>query len=514
MYIISTGAATNETRTTMAGVLAFLNADCHRSAPLNVDSIKVHHVERGEIPVVAIRSRRFGLRPDGTVHEVLTRVIDEVDRFIVRPEGKVLRPFEMGRDAWRAVMVAGAIGYEHDEIVDSERLRAGALLSEFAVDNPDRFVTLEFKRRFGFGTNGPEFCPGGSTSTRHELHVAFALQRGEPVRESIVNYYRTWTCSDHATMHWLRPLVEVPALRGALPAEKLRMLCSVTHHEKLPITEHNVSKLVSIMNKLPASCTCADVDDALFAAGILPPHSLPAWQPVEGPDSQPVSELARRIQTLVDEANFACTLAPAIADREKRQMSQRQFDRRQSLAERQRDRGSYAWGNRMALAVLKRDIVLLLDVLDSPRDANTASKQAIKEVLGVNLTSVSAEVRRRSIFALCGFSVEEQAVWEAETVQMRAKAKEARSLEHATKSAEASRWRIEGGKVLNGREYVDLCIAEGFSQITSMRRGSAISYLIENPDRRASRRLRAKDGTLAYARAKLAGVSAQTAAIA
>ncbi|MFP3740286.1 hypothetical protein SB860_36240, partial [Burkholderia sp. SIMBA_019] len=63
--------------------------------------------------------------------------------------------------------------------------------------------------------------------------------------------------------------------------------------------------------------------------------------------------------------------------------------------------------------------------------------------------------------------------------------------------------KIETGQVMNGREYVDFCIAAGFSQLQESSRGAARRYWIHNPSHRASRPLRAKDGTLAYARARL-----------
>ncbi|WP_201800307.1 hypothetical protein, partial [Enterobacter hormaechei] len=54
-----------------------------------------------------------------------------------------------------------------------------------------------------------------------------------------------------------------------------------------------------------------------------------------------------------------------------------------------------------------------------------------------------------------------------------------------------------------GKQYVDLCIAEGFSQIVPSRRGNAVSYLFVDPKRDLGRPLKVKDGTLDYARACL-----------
>ncbi len=122
----------------------------------------------------------------------------------------------------------------------------------------------------------------------------------------------------------------------------------------------------------------------------------------------------------------------------------------------------------------------------------------------MDLLQCTAVVRRQRIFEMCGFSPAEQQRWEQQAASAKAERQATQAMEEARKRAEAASWRLESGKVLNGCEYVEFCIAEGFSEIVDVPRGRAREYRIRDPRRSMSRRLRGKDGTLAYARARLA----------
>ena len=66
---------------------------------MRAEDIAVRHVERGAIPVVRLQSGQFAVRPAGDAKAILTSILDEVDRYVVRP-GKVRRPHEMSRTSW------------------------------------------------------------------------------------------------------------------------------------------------------------------------------------------------------------------------------------------------------------------------------------------------------------------------------------------------------------------------------------------------------------------------------
>ncbi|MGC8213112.1 hypothetical protein [Ralstonia pseudosolanacearum] len=501
MYIITINHTKTETRTTLAGVLAFLNADKSIPRKITAELVTVHSVENGAIPVVGLSRGRIGLRPAGSVHEIFTRVISEIERFILKPDGKLLKPYEVSRDSWDAVMAAAWLAYESESLVDPNRLQEGSLFSEFQVENPERFILNEFSRRFGFGTAGPQAHPGGGACNQHEWHVAYALQRGERVKDCILNFYRHWGSVENCDVIWLRALIEYPLLRGALPAETLRNLCLLVRHEHITLTDQNVPKLIAILRALPVGSSYIDIDDALYDAKFLGPLTAPTYQPTPEQDAQPMSPLAKRVQECVNETVYEKTLARLRQEREAGNLSKRRFELHTLLAGRERNRGNFHYGNRIASAMLGRDVAMLLEILDNPN--NKSTKRAIREVMEVNLLSVTGAERRRAIFHMCGFSQQEQDVWERQLNEAKAEKRRLEAMEQAKQAAESVRYAIGGGQVMTGKQYVDLCIAEGFSKIVPSRRGSAVSYLLVDPKREVGRPLKAKDGTLDYARACL-----------
>ncbi|WP_020201331.1 hypothetical protein [Cupriavidus sp. WS] len=509
MYLIHIGTDRADPCTTLAGVLEYLNRERTPRAPIQLDQIAVRHIERGEIPVVQLKEGRFGVRPSGTARSILSMMIDEVDQFIVRVNGGVRRPHEMSRASWGAVVAAGRLGYFPEEAIDMSRGEAGPLFQAadlFEEQGPfdiAAYVHGEFHNRFGYGVNGPAYSRNQGPNARHEVHIAYALLRGDKVRECVINAYRDDSSFGRFGLQWMRALIDVPALRGALPEEKLRQLCNVMHIEKLAITAANAGRLVGIMRRLPDDCTYIHVDDALFEAGILPPRMPSALRLPQGDSAKPATDLAARIHHETTQRRFEVWMSRARAEREAFKITQREFDYQARAAVVERASAGYEWSNRVALAVLQRNVATLLEILDGPKDLNAQSKRAIRDVIGVDLLQCTAAVRRRRIFAMCDFSEAEQERWEAETSAERAQRRAASDFDRVREQAEASQWRIEGGRTMNGREYVEFCIAEGFSEIVDMARGNAREYRFQNPGKRVSRRLRAKDGTLAYARARL-----------
>ncbi|WP_316157436.1 hypothetical protein [Cupriavidus sp. BIC8F] len=509
MYVITLGQRA-ETRTTLAGVLHLLNDDRSETAQSRFEEIAVRHVEGGNIPVVCLSHGRLGVRPGGSARSILTRVIDEVDRFIVRVGGKVLHPQEMSRASWGAVLAAGRLAYFPEEAIDLSQGAAGPLFRTadlFEESGPfdiAQYVQSEFVRRFGYGTNGPLYDPAQIPNARHEVHVAYALLRGEKLRECVLNTYRDNPRFGRSDLDWLEPLIAVPALRGALSAHHLQTLCRLLRLEKIAITPQNAPKLLAIVRRVPADGTDVHMDDALYEAGVLAPRSTLVARPAEGQAAAPVSALASRIHHLITQRQFHATMDKAKAQREALEISQRHFDDIARRAVHARVSTSFDWPNKVALAVLQRDVATLLHIFDNPKDWNVDSKRALREELDVDLLQCTAAVRRQRIFEMCGFSAAEQQRWEQQAVAAKASRLALQDFEDARKRAEASNWRLESGKVLNGREYVDFCIAEGFSEIVDVPPGRAREYRIRDPHRSMSRRQRAKDGTLAYARAKLA----------
>jgi hypothetical protein len=518
MYVIHIGQRA-EHRTTLAGVLQYLNDDRGGKAAPRVDDIAVRHVERGAITVVQIAGGKFAVRPAGTRRAILSMILDEVDRFIVRVGGKIQRPHEMSRAAWGAVVAAGRLAYFPAEAIDMSQADAGPLFQTVDLfeeqgnfDITD-FVHGEFIRRFGYGTNGPLYHPTAPPNCRHEVHVAYALMRGEKVRECIINTYRN---NPHyaRSEQWMRPLIEVPALRGALSPRVLQALCQIMRGEKLEITTHNVAKLLAAVRNVPAEGDHVQVDDALFAAGLLRPRTLPTPKPLEGDSAEPATPLASRIHSLICERQYQEAVNKATEEREGQRISQREFDRQTRAAAVYQAGYGFDWANRVALAVMERNVAAVLHIFDGPKDWNTDSKRALRDELGVDVLQCSAAERRRRLFELCGFSEAEQAEWESHEAIDKARKRAQRAVADAISLAEGTIYRLETGQEMNGREYVDFCIQAGFTQLVDERQGNVTRYRIYDPVKRVSRPLRAKDGTLDYARARLAQVGHADVAVA
>ncbi|MDF6847241.1 hypothetical protein NLQ76_25045, partial [Escherichia coli] len=129
------------------------------------------------------------------------------------------------------------------------------------------------------------------------------------------------------------------------------------------------------------------------------------------------------------------TLARLRQEREAGNLSKRRFELHTLLAGRERNRGNYHYGNRIASAMLGRDLAMLLEVLDNPN--NKSTKRAIREVIGVNLLSVTGAERRRAIFHMCGFSQQEQDVWERQLTEAKAEKRRLEAMEQAKHAAES-----------------------------------------------------------------------------
>lgn len=426
MYLIHIGAERADPCATLAGVLEYLNRDRTPRAPIKLDQVAVRHIERGDIPVVQINGGRFGVRPPGTARSILSKIIDEVDQFIIRVNGGIRRPHEMSRASWGAVVAAGRLAYFPEDAIDMSLGEAGPLFQaadlfeDQAPFDISAYVQGEFRKRFGYGTNGPAYCRNQAPNARHEVHVAYALLRGDTVRECVINIYRDDSSFSRFGLQWMRALIDVPTLRGALPEGKLRELCNAMHREKLAITAANAGQLVGIIRRLPDDCTYVHIDDALFEAKILPPRMPPPLRLPQGEFAKPATGLAAHIHHTTTQHRFEARMSKARAEREAFKITQREFDYQARVAVVERASAGYEWPNRVALAVLQRNVAALLEILDGPKDMNTLSKRAIRDVTGVDLLHCAATIRRRRIFAMCDFSEAEQARWEDEATAARA----------------------------------------------------------------------------------------------
>ncbi|KXV16525.1 hypothetical protein CR51_00955 [Caballeronia megalochromosomata] len=449
---------------------------------------------------------RLSVRRPGTATGVFLSLLDEIDGAFFRPSFAALEPWQIRREHWQLLYLAFDLAREPLYLFSSDQV---AHSNEEAVRSGRRGLDLfellqqECERRFGFRYAGPVVeGGGGQRNGRHEVHVAYALAAGRPVPQAVIDDYTSLSKFD-MDLRWAKPLLAVPELRGALPVSKLVPLTSVMRHSKQAITSQNAALLVMVMRLTRDEPSAVEVDDLLYAKGVLDPYPLPGayLKPVDvGQPSCKFAEVLRR--TLADHARDT-RLAELDRARAAGSVSKRYLELGKQVAVLDHGRATHTYGNDLAKANQKADMSYLLSVLDRPDDANRATKLAVREVFGIKLIGVRAAARRRGIFQLAGMNAFQQAEWEALSVSQREARRVAREVARAREAAEMSRIRMQDGAVVTGADWVDRTIAEGFSEIVSVRQGTSVRYALADPVRHLQVSLRANDGTLAYARVSL-----------
>lgn len=464
-------------------------------------------LQGGDVQVRVTRyNGKLALRRAGTVAEMVGSLFDEVRSFWLSRYGTVVKPWQIRRSDWNLFFSLFDLARRPELFLSTDQIEAGKLAASGRFDLDDMFQTAA-NERFGFGSGGPR-TPTGHVNGRHEVHLAYALQANEAIPDAVIAEYRADAELFRYGLEWAGTLLDVPELRGAMALSKLQVLASVMRNEKLPITADNVSELVAAVGELGDAPTFAEVDDALFAAGVLAPHDLPAMFQTPLDVGQPFSPLAERLRQLNADDRREKSFERARKEREEGRIGRRRFELDRAMAILSHGRETFEWPNRIAVALADRNVAALLSALDSPDDWNVRSKQVVHEFYGVRLRGLKAQARRRAIFAFCEMDETAQTAWEAAEHTRRDVERAADEARRAKESAEATRYRKGDGSVISGVQHVDESIAAGFREIRDWRKGASRQYALVNPESNEARTLRAKDGTLAYARASLERLAA------
>ncbi|NVH76327.1 hypothetical protein FSB08_28300 [Paraburkholderia sp. JPY432] len=461
----------------------------------------------------AVRVTRYngtlGIRRDGTVAAIVAAMFDEARSLWLSTYGPEPKPWQIRASHWELLfalfdLVRTPTRFLSTDQIDAQQAAAREARQFFNLSTLFNDVAME---RFGFGCGGP-CVPGGSTNGRHELHVAYALLRNEPIPEAVLSEYRAMDRAFRYDLEWASTLLDVPTLRGRLPAAKLQQLVSVMRAAKQPVTAETVDALVDAVAGVSNAPDFFEVDDALFAAGILSVDVLPPMfnEPVEL--GTPVNAFAGRLRQILADARRDRAVDQADMERAQGRMSARRHKLECGMALLSHGRETFEWANKVAVALEQRDLSLLLQVLDSPDTRNRSSKRAVEEHYGVKLRGMTAKDRRRAIFALCSMDALAQATWEAADAERKAAARKAEDAQFAKETAQRAQYQRPDGVVIDGARHVEDAIASGFREIRDWRKGASRQYALVNPDLGQARTLRAKDGTLDYARAMLERLAA------
>ncbi|MGY6123687.1 hypothetical protein ACW9YQ_34200 (plasmid) [Paraburkholderia strydomiana] len=504
MYTLS---IPNETFTvaTLAGVIALFANE--RVKETETSSISLFS---DGLPASVTRyNGTLAIRCAGSAAEVVNRLFDEVHAFWLSAYGEQARPWQIRSAHWEELfglfeLARAPHSFLSTNQIDAEKAAARDARQFFNLSSLFHDAAMA---RFGFGSGGPAVA-GGQVNGRHEVHVAYALLRNEDVPAAVMDDYRAMERPFRYDLEWAVPLLDVREIRGRLSASRLQRVSSIMRHAKQPLTAENIDAIVAATAALPETAGYIEVEDALFDAQIVNAEPLPAMFDTPVAIGRPVNDFAARLRELQADSRRDKALDRADMERAQGRMSARRHKLECEMAVLSHGRESYEWANRLAVAIEERDIAKLLDVLDTTDERNQSSKRAVEEFHGVKLRGAKAKARRRAVFSLCGFDEPAQAQWEKADEQRRMEKRKAEDAQRARDAAQSARYKRTDGTVIDGVTHVDDAIASGFSEIRNWRAGAILQYALVNPALNEGRRLQAKDGTLAYARAVLERLAA------
>lgn len=485
---------------TLAGVIALFANEQVKTA--DTSSILL---ESDALPASVTRyNGTLALRCEGSAAEIVARLFDEVHAFWKGAYGEQVRPWQIRPAHWEELFGLFELArapqcFLSTNQIDAEKAAAREARQFFNLSSLFHDAAIA---RFGFGSGGPPVA-GGQVNGRHEVHVAYALLHNQDVPAAVMDDYRTMDRPFRYDLEWAESLLNVPEIRGRLSASRMQRVSSIMRHAKQPITAENIDAIVAATAGLPETAGYIDVEDALFDAQIVSAEPLPASFDKPVAVGQPINDFAVRLRQLLADSRRDNAVDRADMERAQGRMSARRHKRECEMALLSHGRETYEWPNRIAAAIAERDVATLLDLLDTPDDHNRSSKQVIEEFHGVKLRGLKAKARRRAVFALCGLDEAAELEWESADAQRKLEKRKADDAQRARDAAQSARYKRDDGTVIDGVTHVDDAIASGFSEIRNWRAGAVLQYALVNPALNEGRRLQAKDGTLAYARAVL-----------
>lgn len=490
------------TSPTLAGVFRLFNDE--RVRTLDTCFIRLGGAAAGER--ITRYNGALALRMPGTAHSIVNEMLLEIRRVgaFLRADGTHRAPWEVLPSDWDVLFDFVELCRKPNLLLSSDQIDAAnesARAAGIRFDLSDLCIKT-MTRLFGFGYCGPQLPGTRECQNRHALHVAHALLAGLPVPEVVLEHYRSEP-EALRYVEWADPLLRLPALRGAIAGPKLRTIASVMRHNGKVIDEQNADIVTMLAHLLPDEPAYPQAEDVLHAHGLIDDLPLPDTFNVPVDVGQPVTPLAERVRERVAQSIMNRSLQHADEELGAGRISQRTHRLRCDVARLERGRHTFAYGNRLSRALASRDVEALLKVLDTSDEHNRASKTAFHEVLGVKFLGVRSAARRRAVFMMCGYDASTQAGWEADAKKRKAAADAERDLKEARDAALEARYMGPQRVEITGVDHVDRAISDGFSTIRSFRRGAVLCYALVRGEERTARRLSAKDGTLAYARACL-----------
>lgn len=400
---------------TLGDVLVALNDRRYGDPVPALDTITLTREEQ-PLEVVA-RSSKFGVQQQGTGQAIFEAMLNEVDQFYVRPDGKVRMPFQMTRSQWAAVQAVSSAAADHYPCFTPEQRLERNVVDRGGFPCEVDLYGLRnnlFTQRFGYGAKGPAYDEQGQTNEAHDIHVGYALAAGKPVPENVIEEYleRDKEPSKYTKRrsNWY-PLLRFPVLRGAILPGNLKHLCSILHEAKVELTDENIGQISDVMQRLPeGELTWSQLDDHLYQHGVV--HLPEFIAPAAVGEAEAYSDLARHLSEAIRIYRQKNREKILKAERAKGMITQRQFESGMAQAGIGNEHGRMTLANDTAQAVAEKNLPYLLSKLDVPDEHSLATKRTLEIHLGLKLIRLKAAERRAAVFRFCGYGPEEQAEFE------------------------------------------------------------------------------------------------------
>lgn len=450
---------------------------------------------------------------EATAQGILEQLFDDVYLYARDNFGCIRQPWQMPRAHWAAIDCISKVAYGIIPCLSKEHVNQTCYHHDGRPCSVTAFMLAEFFRRYGYGNNGPTY-DGSQVNSRHEVHVAYALARGDAVPELVLQDYAAHDSRPSYDLRFFSVLLEKPYLRGRITADRLNALLSFLRSREstvADITEENSGYLVGLMDCLPPEASYVEIDDLLYANGILDVRQLPT--PAAPPDNGIArNEFAAKLRLMQIEARTKRARKMLEEEATKQRLPIRERLHREAQIADIPNWESHNWANKIADAITARNLDLLVEVLDGTN--NETTKRAIEIFHPVKLTGVRAADRRKAVFALAGFTTEDEyrkaeiafevAARERQTAQLEKDIarKRATRLDDARDVAARTQFRLDG-VVMDGVKFIDAIMDKGYTRLETVKRGAAIQYRLANPESGAFYKLVKSQGTVEYVRAML-----------